>query len=175
MTTVPVEVKKPSVVTKTPTVPDAWQVLRDDMERTFDRFGVSFGMPSLRRMFNLESWPRWEGWMLPNPAMDITEDKLPYKLTAELPGMTEKDIEVVVRGDMVTLKGDKRQEKDITEGETHLSERSYGAFSRSFTLPEGVDREAITARFAHGVLTLTLPKKVETEPPAKTIEVKAAA
>jgi HSP20 family protein len=172
MTTAPVEVKKTSPVTKAPAMPDAWQVLRDEMDRAFDRFGMGFGVPAFRRMFNFEHWPRWDGWMVPNPAMDITEDKAGYRMTAELPGMTEKDIEITVRGETVMLKGEKKQDKVSTEGETHLSERSYGAFSRSFTLPEGVDREAITASFANGVLTLILPKKTETAQPAKTIEVK---
>jgi len=125
-------------------------------------------------MFGPELFPRWELPVMTMPAMDITEDTAAFKLSAELPGMSEKDIEVMVRGDTLTVKGEKKAESERTEADVHLSERSYGAFSRSFTLPEGVDGEKIGAEFANGVLTLTMPKVAIAAAPAKTIEVKPA-
>jgi HSP20 family protein len=145
------------------------------MDRVFDRFAGGYAFPSLRRMFDAEPLLRWEGGVMPDPAIDITEDAAGYTLTAELPGLTEKDIDVAVRGDMLTLKGEKRQESDRSEADLHLSERSYGAFARSFELPEGVDTVNIAAAFANGVLTLTLPKLPAAMPEARTIEVKPAA
>jgi HSP20 family protein len=153
-------------------MPDMWQSFRTEMDRVFDRFGIGFGMPAWRRMFDVEPFMRWESAMMPSPAMDITEDPAAYKLTAELPGLTETDIEVMVRGDVLTLKGEKKAESERDEADVHLSERSYGAFTRSFTLPEGVDSDRILAGFTNGVLTLTLPKLAQKEPATKTIEVK---
>jgi HSP20 family protein len=173
MATTPVEVKK-SV--PAPAAPEAWRSFRTEMDRLFDRFASGFGMPSLRRIFDADVPFRFETTLsMPNPAIDVTEDADAYKLTAELPGMAEGDIEVALTDDTLTLKGEKKEEKEKKEKNYYLSERSYGAFRRSFALPDGVDRDKIGAEFAKGVLTVTLPKVagVKTEP--KKIEVKAAA
>jgi HSP20 family protein len=87
--------------------------------------------------------------------------------------MEEKDIDVSLSGDTLTIKGEKRQEREEKGDNRYLSERSYGAFQRSFSLPENVDREKIAAAFAKGVLTVTLPKSAKAAP--KKIEVKTAA
>ena len=94
-------------------------------------------------------------------------------LTAELPGMEEKNVEVTLSDDLLTIKGEKTAETEKKDKNTYLSERCYGAFQRSFVVPEGVDSDKIKAEFAKGVLTVTLPKAA----PAmkKTIEVKKAA
>jgi HSP20 family protein len=174
MATTPVEVKR-SVPTPNPT-PDAWQSLRTEMDRVFDRFSSGFGMPALRRMFDVSPAFRTDiGFTLPSPAIDIVEDAGGYKLLAELPGMSEKDIEFVVSGDALTLKGEKKQESEHKEKNYTLSERSYGSFQRSFYLPDGIDREKIDASFAKGVLTVTLPKTAAAVAEPKKIEVKQAA
>jgi HSP20 family protein len=83
--------------------PDAWRSFRTEMDRLFDRFAGGWGMPSLRRMFEAEPTMRYESsFTMPSPAVDIAEDDSAYKVTAELPGMSEKEIEVVVSGDMLT-------------------------------------------------------------------------
>jgi HSP20 family protein len=131
-------------------------------------------MPSLRRMFDVEPAFRYESsFTLPSPAVDITEGDAAYKVTAELPGMSEKEIEVVVSGGMLTLKGEKRQEKEKKEKNFYLSERSYGSFQRSFYVPDGVDRDKIAADFSKGVLTITMPKSAKAMEQQKKIEVKA--
>jgi HSP20 family protein len=173
MANTPVEVKKtaPAPVG----VPDAWRSLRSEMDRLFDRFVGDWGMPSLRRMFDGEAAFRHESsFSAPSPAVDITEDDSGYKMTAELPGMTEKEIEVVASDNMLTLKGEKRAEREQKDSNYYLSERSYGSFQRRFALPDGVDRDKISADFAKGVLTITMPKTTKAKEAAKKIEVKAA-
>ena len=175
MANTPVEVKKAALAS----APDPWRSFRTEMDRLFDRFAGGWGMPSLRRMFEAEPAMRYESsFTMPSPAVDITEDDGAYKVTAELPGMNEKEIEVVVSGDMLTLKGEKREEKEQKEQKEknfYLSERSYGSFQRSFYVPEGVDRNKIAADFSKGVLTITMPKTVKAVEQQKKIEVKAAA
>ncbi len=173
MSNAPVEVKQ------APPVPaaDPWIVFRSEMDRLFDRFGSGFfgaGFPSLRRMFDVESpWRTEASTGLTLPAVDVTEDDAAYKLTAELPGMAEKDIEVTLRGDTLVLKGEKRAEKEEKTKSRYVAERSYGSFQRSFALPDAIDRDKIAADFAKGVLTITLPKTTEAKKQQK-IEVKAA-
>jgi HSP20 family protein len=112
---------------------------------------------------------------MPNPAIDVTEDADAYTLTAELPGMAESDIEVALTDDMLTIKGEKKEGKETKDKNYYLSERNYGVFRRSFALPDGVDRDAIGAEFAKGVLTVKLPKAAEAKAEPKKIAVKAAA
>lgn len=174
MATTPVEVKKTPPAQAS--APDAWRSFRTEMDRLFDRFAGGWGMPSLRRMFDVEPAFRYEStFSVPSPAVDISEDEAGYKVTAELPGMAEKEIEVVLSDGMLTLKGEKRQEKEQKDKNFYLSERAYGSFQRSFALPDGVDRDKITADFAKGVLTITMPKTAKAKEAEKKIEVKAAA
>lgn len=85
--------------------------------------------------------------------LDVSEDEKGYHITAELPGMSEKDIDVDLSGDTLTIKGEKRDGREEKAKNYYLSERHYGSFQRSFTVPDGVDREKIDASFAAGVLT----------------------
>ena len=136
------------------------------MDRLFDRFTGGFGMmtfPALR------TEPTFS---ISFPAVDVTEDDTSFKLSAELPGMAENDIQVALSGDRLTIRGEKRQDKEEAKSGHHLTERSYGEFQRAFTLPDGVDGEKIAAAFANGILTVTVPKKSQALP--KKIEVKAA-
>jgi HSP20 family protein len=168
----PVEVKR-SAPAQVQT-PDSWQAFRTEMERLFDRFG--FGFKPFRDWFDLQ--PGFQvrtTFEMPSPAIDIVEEPAGYKLTAELPGMAEKDIELIVSGDTVTLKGEKKQETEHKDKNYTLSERSYGSFQRTFSLPDGVDRDKISAEFGKGVLTVTLPKTPAAAAEPKKIEVKAAA
>lgn len=106
------------------------------------------------------------------PAVDVTEDATAFVITAELPGMTEKDVEVSVSSGMLTLKGEKRQEKEEQEKDFYLTERAFGSFERSFSLPDGADAEKVSASFTNGVLTVTLPKKPGSTSATRKIEVK---
>ena len=107
MADVPVEVKKTAPAQSN--VPDVWHSLRGEMDRLFDRFGF----PSLRRVFDMEpSWRPASSFSFSAPAIDMSEDDKAYRISAELPGIDAKDIDVSVSGDTLILKGEKRQEKE---------------------------------------------------------------
>ncbi len=170
MAQTPVEVRK----TTPARAPDAWQSLRGEMDRLFDRFAGGFGLPAFRRMFDIEPpWSPESSFSVSAPAVDVTEDDKAYTITAELPGLEQKNIDVTVSGDMLTLKGEKRYAKEEEDKNRYMSERAYGSFQRSFALPDGVDRDKI-ADLSKGVLTITLPKTAEAQKPQKKIEVKTA-
>jgi HSP20 family protein len=153
---------------------DLFRSFRDEMDRMFDQFWRGFGLPSMRRGFEAEPFWRGEGGFgLSTPAVDVAEDDKAYHITAELPGLGEKDIEVNLSGDMLTISGEKRDEREEKDKSYHFSERRYGSFRRSFALPQGVDRDKVEARFKNGVLSLTLPKTADAMQRQKKIEVKA--
>jgi len=169
-----IEVKKGAPTPTRPAQADPWQSFRSEMDRLFDRFSMGFGFPALRRMLDVEPAWRYETSISAlTPAVDITEDDKAYKITAELPGMSDKDLGVTLSGDMLLIKGEKRQEREEKDKNRYISERSYGSFQRGFSLPEGVDPDKISAEFSKGVLTLTLPKTAEAQKQQKKIEVKA--
>ncbi len=165
MATAPVPIKQPTPLASA--IPDILQIFRTEMDRLVDRFTTPFGIAPLSA---LRSDPAFR---IPNPAVDITEDDASFKFTAELPGLTEKDVQVSLAGNTLVIKGEKLQEREEKDKGVHLSERAYGEFQRSFLLPEGADGERIDARFANGVLTLIVPKTAQAAP--KKIEVKASA
>jgi HSP20 family protein len=149
------------------------QSFRGDMQRLFDQFWNRGGFPSLPGLFDAEPfWRNPSAAGFAAPAVDVAEDDKAYHITAELPGMGEKDIEVNLSGDTLTIKGEKRDEKEEKAKSYYVSERHYGSFQRSFTLPEGIDRDKTDASFSAGVLTLTLPKTAEAVKQQKKIEVK---
>lgn len=171
MADTPVDVKKAAPVP----AQDAWRSFRGEMDRLFDRFSGRFGMPSLRRMFDMEPALREESTFgFAAPVVDIAEDETAYRISAELPGLEAKDVEISISGDTLVLRGEKREEKEQKDKNYYMSERAYGSFRRSFTLPDGVDRDKIAADLAKGVLTITLPKTKEAQKPARKIEVKTA-
>ena len=132
---------------------------RREMDRLFDRF--------------FEGWPfkpsPQEGpWA---PSVDVSETEKEVIVKAELPGMDPKDIDVSVRGDILTLHGERKQEKEEKGENFHRVERSYGSFSRSIQLPAEVDSGKVNATYKDGVLKISLPKTKEAA--VKKIEVKA--
>jgi HSP20 family protein len=167
MATTPVEVIKTAAV---PAAPDAWRSFRGELDRLFERFSSGFGLAPFGRTFDVTPTLRTGVTM---PAVDVTEDDAAYKITAELPGLEEKDVEVTLADDVLTIKGEKSVESEKKEKNYYLTERSYGSFQRSFALPDGVNRDKIAASVAKGVLTVTLPKVAPAQ--KKTIEVKVAA
>ena len=108
------------------------------------------------------------------PAVDVVESEKAYEIKAEMPGMDEKNIEVKVANGNLTIKGEKLEEKEEEKKGYYLQERKFGSFERCFGIPAGVDTDKIEAAFKNGVLSVTLPKKLEAQKPAKNIEVKAA-
>ena len=149
--------------------------LRQEIDRLFDDFGRGFWrLPTRGSIFDIEPlWQREVTWEA-TPPVDIAESEKAYELTAELPGMDEKNLEVKVANGNLIIKGEKQEEKEEKKKDYYVRERNFGFFERRFELPESVDADKIEANFKKGVLTLTLPKKLEAQKPAKKIEVKAA-
>jgi HSP20 family protein len=147
--------------------------LRKEIDHLFEDFSRNFWRSPFQGFGEFE--PFWSTKVPTAPAVDIAEGEKAYEVTAELPGMDEKNIEVKVVDGGLTIKGEKKDEREEKKKDYYLSERSYGSFERYFRLPESVDADKIEASFKNGVLTVTLPKKAEALKPAKKIEVKAAA
>ncbi|MFW6202483.1 MAG: Hsp20/alpha crystallin family protein [Gemmatimonadota bacterium] len=95
------------------------------------------------------------GWA---PATDVVERREEFEVTVELPGMRREDVHVEMQDRQLTIRGEKREERERRDERRHLLERSYGGFTRSLTLPQSVDPDRIRARFENGVLRVTLPK-----------------
>jgi HSP20 family protein len=135
----------------------------DDLVENF--FGRPFG---LRTDSDL-AFPGGNG--LISPAIDVTENDDSVTLTAELPGMDEKDVDLSIRNGVMTLKGEKKYEYKEKKEDTHVMERRYGSFQRVMTLPDSVDEGKIEAKFDKGVLTVTMPKKSEAKSAARKIAI----
>jgi HSP20 family protein len=150
--------------------------LRDEVDRLFDDFFTGFGSPMFRRRrLEADPWRRFQGMFEGTfPTADVIEGEKDYRITAELPGMAEKDIEIGLAGDVLTLKGEKKEEHEETGKNRYVAERRYGSFQRSFLVPEDADAEHIAADFKNGVLTITMPKRPDAKPPQRRIEVKSA-
>jgi HSP20 family protein len=103
------------------------------------------------------------------PAMDLVEGEDHFLLKADLPGLDEGDVTIEVQDNVLTVSGERKQEQERKERGWYRLERSYGRFSRSLTLPEGVDAEAISASFDKGVLEVRIPKPEERKPRRITI------
>ncbi|MBB4399124.1 Hsp20/alpha crystallin family protein [Bradyrhizobium sp. ERR14] len=156
-------------------LPEAWrplEALRHDVDRLFeDFFGGEFWRRSSRPHASLE---RSAAKVAASPAVDLSESDKAYEITAELPGLDEKDIEVQVVNGGLTIKGEKKEHKEEKHKDYYVSERSYGSFTRYFGLPECVEASRIEASVKNGVLRVTLPKNTEAQKPPKKIDVKAA-
>jgi HSP20 family protein len=148
--------------------------LRREIDRLFENFHDKGWLAPFRRsLFDVEPfWRQGKNWGA-LPAVDVADKGTAYEVTAELPGMEEKDIEVKVAEGMLTITGEKKETKEEKKKDYFLSERRYGSFQRSFALPEGVDQEKIEAAFTKGVLTVTLPKKPESVKKERKIAVAA--
>lgn len=120
--------------------------LRREVDRLFDDF---FRMPSLGFGGAAMSWP----------SLEVTDDDREVRVTAEIPGMNEKDVELLVQDGVLTIRGEKKSE--TSDKDRGWSERWYGRFERQIALPSGVEEEKAQAIFRDGVLTVTLPKSAE--------------
>jgi HSP20 family protein len=117
-------------------------------------------------------WPRMREERAWAPAVDMLDRKDEIVLRADLPGMEQKDVEVTVQDGMLTIRGDRKEEKEVKEEDYYYCERWAGAFSRAVSLPAGIDTEKVKATFRNGVLEIHIPKAERAK--GKTIEIKAA-
>jgi len=146
--------------------------LRHEMDRLFEEFGRRFGLSTWWSMPEIEPFWRTTGRGI-EPVVDLVEHSDKYEITAELPGLDEKNIEVKLSNGSLILSGEKKEEKEEKDANYYMSERRYGSFQRSFRLPDGVDADKIEARFKNGVLTVALPKSEDAKKTTR-IDVKAA-
>lgn len=140
-----------------------WEHCRDLMplSREFDRlFREAFSPFSTEGELSTRTWA---------PPVDIYETGDSIVLKAELPGVDPKDVEIRVEDNTLFLKGERKFEKEVKEESYHRVERSYGSFARSFSLPNSIDADKVSAEYKEGVLTLTMPKREEAKP--KTIRI----
>jgi HSP20 family protein len=146
---------------------DPVAALQSDVNRAFDDFLRVIPMP-------------FSGWASSFPdsgsriPVDVTENDKEMKVTAELPGMDETDIDVRVNDGMLIIAGEKKTDREINEDGYVLRECSVGRVERALPLPEGVDADAVQANFKRGVLTLTIPKKPDAQGGAKRIPVRSS-
>ena len=146
-----------------------WEPLRNlvTAQSEFERFlREAFSPTSAEGEVSTRTWA---------PPVDIYENGDNLVLKAELPGINPDDVEIRVEDNTLYLKGERKFEKEVKEQNYHRVERSYGTFTRSFSLPNSVDADKVTANFKDGILTLTMPKKEEAKPKTIKISVNKAA
>jgi HSP20 family protein len=142
---------------------DPFAALHREMNRMFEEFGRGF--PTL-------GGPA--AGFAPLPRIDMRETDKELLVSVELPGVAEKDVEVTIKDDLLTVKGEKRSEIDEKRENVHLMERSYGAFQRVVTLPFAADPNLVRASFAKGVLTVAMPRPPAEQTKTRRIEIKPA-
>lgn len=128
-----------------------YSTLRDEIDRLFD-----FSYPGLSRDIGFLS-----GWA---PALDASQDKDNVYVKVELPGLKKEEIEISLHEGTLSISGERKVENESGEGETFRSERTFGRFQRSLTLPTAVDSANVKAQYKDGILTVTLPKAEEAKP-----------
>lgn len=149
--------------------PDLWdwrpfEALRRQLDRFFDE------APLQKRSGELEPFEKFMGWQ-GAPPVDFVERPNEFEVTAELPGLDHKDVEVKVANGALVIHGEKKMEREEKEEGMFFSERRYGSFRRSFRLPENVDAEKIAASFEKGVLKVTMPKSAQATSEEKKIDI----
>ncbi len=129
----------------------------DPFFRSLDQF---FGEEPFRRSL-LGASGVGDGWI---PVVDVRETDDNFVFTAELPGLTKEDVSITLEENVLTLTGERRFENEESKNEFRRIERSYGRFTRSFTLPHEVDNDRVEAKYGDGILTVTVPKTEKTKP-----------
>jgi HSP20 family protein len=150
-----------------------FEALRREVDQLFDNFGLR----ALRAPFGragVDLAPFWghDVSFGKVPAVDFVDDEKAYVVTAELPGMSENDVDVKYTDGVLTIRGEKKEEKEEKKKDYYLSERRYGSFQRAFQVPNGIAAEKIDATFKDGVLTVTMPKSPEAVKNEKKIAIK---
>lgn len=161
-------------LTQVPVLGTRWpfDAFRRELDQLFGKF-VGPGWPS-QSLLGIEFPMFNDTGGFAGPAVDLTEKEKEYEITAELPGLDPKDIEVKASDSRLTIMGEKQERTEEKGKDRYLSERRYGAFMRSFTLPPDADVNKIEAQFANGILTVKLPKSSDALKKEKAIEIKAA-
>lgn len=140
-----------------------WDDFHRDMDQLFDSF---FGtLPAGRLLNTVAAQPL---------NLDVSETDKAYNITADMPGLEQKDIDVTLTDNVLTIRGERKQEEN-SEGKTwHRTERSYGSIQRSLQLPADVDNSSVAAKIKNGVLQIEIAKSKNAKPASKKIEIKSA-
>lgn len=171
----PVAIHRDTTAETRPAPSEGWGPilsLRDEIDRLFDDFGSGFWRrPMMRRATGRPPEPM--AWRL-SPVVEVVDCDGEYRIAAEVPGLAPTDVEITLHDGMLTIRGEKSEEKREEKADYLLNERRYGAFHRTIPLPAGADVERIAAELSHGVLTITIPKTEAARAAERKIEVKAA-
>lgn len=169
-TKVPAKVEKKSEAVAPIMGLHPFETLRQEVERLFDDFyRGSWRTPFTQGLFGSQSASNLILGAI--PAADVVEKDNTYEITAELPGLSPSDIDVQITNHTVTIKGEKKEEREEKRQDHYLSERRYGTFRRTFELPDGVDADKIDADFSNGVLKIILPKTAEVQKKQRKIAI----
>jgi len=145
--------------------------MRRQFEHLFQDFANTPSLFSRPQRFDAEPFWGADFARSLSPAVDIVENEKAYEISAEVPGVDEKQLSVKVLNGTLLIKGEKHQDQEEKSKSYHMTERRYGSFERIFTLPRSVDAEHIEATFKSGVLKVTLPKKADAMKPEKVVNI----
>ena len=142
---------------------DPFQMMTEHMHRLFDDYTGFNKVPSL-----------FESPLagVVSPRIDVSENEKEVMITAELPGLEEKDVELLLSPETLTIKGEKKVESEEKERDYYRTERAYGSFCRTIGLPGGIDKDKAEATFKRGVLKVMMPKTVQAQKEVKKLEIK---
>ena len=151
--------------------PDSLMRLHHEIDRWFDELSSAFGMPSMaagmgggeRRGMGLGSLYR--------PQIDVSGDNNSYEIKLDVPGMSESDLSIEVRDDVLLIRGEKQESNEDKDKHYYRLERSYGAFQRTLALPDDANADEIAARLDKGVLRLEIPRRATAAKEVKRIEI----
>lgn len=146
---------------------DPFSTFRDEMDRLFDDFFA----PARREGRAFTGQP--QAPTLLRPSIDVDETEQAYQVSAELPGLSEKDVELTLHDNALTISGEKRTEREDDKGGRRYAERSFGRFERTIPFPHEVDADRVDAVFRNGVLTVTLPKNEQARDKTRKIAVRS--
>lgn len=141
---------------------DPFRELQDLQDRMLSLFNRTLGGGSWLQPLAGADW---------SPAVDIVEEENCFKITADLPDVKKEDVNLVVENGVLTLSGERKQEKEEKSKRFHRSERSWGRYQRSFSLPQGANPDRVSAQFKNGVLTITIGKTEEAKEQKRSVEI----
>lgn len=172
-----IPVKRSKSAAKVQSLPATWhpiETLRREIDYLFENFnGGLLRSPFRRGIWDMEPFRGFDS-AIASPAMDVAVKKGSYEISAELPGMDENNVQLKLADGLLTISGEKTDERKEEEKDYYFQERHYGSFTRSFRVPDDVNVDKIDAQFQKGVLKISLPRKPGAARPEKKIEVKAA-
>jgi HSP20 family protein len=142
--------------------------MHNEMDRWFEQLSASFGMPSLA---SGSGWPSVSLDQAYRPLIDVSADDDYYEIKLDVPGMTESDLSIEVKDDMLLIRGEKQQRSENKDKHFYRVERSYGAFQRTLALPDDANADEIAARLDQGVLRLEIPRRESSSEPVKRISI----